>query len=351
MAFFSLFVVFFGIVVFILSVMALIGIVCLIAGLVKRKNSIKQGKKASYGLMKAGIFFLGVPVMLVRFLVLSTIGSTLKTHLLRLGHKNVVDKWKNERVISEENASREAIEELLEAADHNDRSAIIALFPENLQKDFDLGRQVDHFLEEYSGKFSGLELEYKGGGGQRSTHYGHVVYELSCDYEVVKDGERYYIEIYACYQNTDHPEEVGITYFSMDSERGEVFYDEIRDHPWDWEEYYISARFDVGEDYETRRVGGYPWKFTPIDRTITKEQIISAYNNAHNLNDLIEKLGEPNGIKRDLGRVLYEIESENDEPRYAEMNFDYYERIVSILTICGPEQGSEAYEWFEKPKD
>lgn len=343
MAFIPILFLYLFIAICILLVMLVTGIIILIIGLRKKKKYVGQGKKSPYILITLGSILILIPISIVGFIFISQLISDIRLKIARKGYDSCTDRWKNEWV-SDSEASDEALEWIIEAAENGDKDAICSVFTEEIQNDPDLDIQIDKFIEEYPRGFSELEFDFKGGSSPGSSEDGKSINQFYYSYEVIKDGKYYYIEIGGCNENDYDSDKVGIEYFIFKSERAEVYYDDISEEIHEYSE-YICADIDVEGDFETRRVWGYPWKFYDIDRTITKEEVIDAYKSSRGLDGIREKLGEPNGINLIRREVLYELEDVNGEPRYAEIGYDYYELIDGDMHICGPTQ--EYSEWID----
>lgn len=343
MAFVSMFFVFILICIGILVLMFLLGSILLIIGLIKKKKYENQGKKAPKLLIISGSILLGIPILIVGVIFITGISSEIKTRIQRKGYDSCIDKWKHEWV-SDHAASDEALEWIIDAAEKQDKEAIMSVFTEEIQDDEKLSQQIDAFLEDYPGGFAEIEFDQKGGSSPGSVRDGKVVNQFYYSYEGVKDGEYYYIEIGGCNQNEEDSDLVGVEYFILKSERAEVYYDDISEDGHTYSE-YILADVHVNGDFETRRIWGYPWKYYDYDRTITKEEMIQAFRSYERLADIEERLGKPNGVNLALREVVYEIESEDGNPRYAILTYDYYKHIVGGLQLAGETQ--ENSEWID----
>ncbi len=340
MAFISLIAVYLLIFIVILAILAFIGIVLLVFGLVKRKKAVQRGKKYPYVFIVLGILFLAPSVLTLGGVIITAVSTAVQVKIAdTIGYDNCVDRWKN-RWISESEAEEMMLEEFIEAAESRDKDALMALYTGEIQNRGELSGQVDEFLSGYPGGFSADDFESDGahseGGG------GETIFDS--DYEGVKDGEWYYISFGACCMNDDNEDKIGLQYFYFKSEKAKVLEDR-NDYEYPVDSLYIDAEFQVEGEYETRRVGDYPFEFVPVDRKLTKEQVIDAVKSARTIEELTEILGEPNGSNERMRELLYELVPEDGKPRYAVIVHDNYGRIILNCTHFEGETGSG--QWLD----
>lgn len=340
MAFISLLAVYLFIFIVILAILAFIGSIFLVIGLVKRKKAAEQGKKYPYVFIVLGILFLAPSVLTVGGVLVTAVVSTVQIKIAdTIGYENCVDKWKN-RWVSDSAAEEAMLEEFIEAAESRDKDALMALYTDEIQNRAELSGQVDEFLAAYPGGFSADDFE---SDGAHSESGGGEAY-FDTDYEGVIDGEYYYISFSACHSNDEHEERVGLRYFYIKSEKAKVLEDR-NDYVYATDSQYIDAGFSVEGEYETRRVGGYPFEFVPMDRKLTKEQVIDEIKNVRTIEELTEILGEPNGRSERLSELLYELVPEGGEPRYVVITYDNYGRIILNSTHFEGTTGSG--QWLD----
>ena len=340
MAFISLLAVYLVLFIVLLAILAFIGSVLLVFGLVKRKKAVQRGKKYPYVFIVLGILFLAPSVLTVGGVIVTAVVTTVQVKIAdTIGYDNCVDRWKN-RWISESAAEEAMFKEFIEAAESRDKEALMALYTDEIQNRGELSGQVDDFLAGYPGGFSADDFESDGG----SSESGDGETQFDVDYEGVKDGKYYYISFGACCANDDNEDKIGLQYFYMKSEKAKVLEDR-NDYVYAIDSLYIDAGFQVEGDYETRRIGGYPFEFVPMDRKLTKEQVIDAVKSARTIEELIEIIGEPNGSKERMSEVLYELVPEGGEPWYAVITHDNYGRIILNSTYFAATEGSG--QWLD----
>jgi hypothetical protein len=345
MAFISMVFVFLAIVAFALCVISFIGFIILLISVIKLRKNRKQGVKPKKAGIVIGSALFFLPAAIVSFLVMCGLFSNAKLKIQRLGYKNLTDKWKMEW-ISDSEARNDVVTDFIKAADEGDKEKIMSMFTDNIQKDEKLSTQTDEFLKEYPKGLYGLEFE-KHGGGSGGSYSEKITFSASA--EVVKDGETYYLHFGGCSNSKENKEEVGLEYFYINSEKAEVLEDDITVDYYGNEVNestdYISAKINVDGDYTTRRISAYPYKYYEKDRKLTKADAVAAVKKSRKVSDLEEILGEPNSNNVRLQRVVYELEPENDEPRYMVVGYDYYEIISqNLVYIAGTE---DTCEWEE----
>ncbi len=324
MAFISMFFAFFVIIIFILAGMFFAGLLFLIIGLVKKKKAKITGKKYYRIFIGLGSFLMGIPLVLVGFVVVSSIVSDIKLEKARQSYESFVDKWKNEDVYSDR-AGEEALEWILEAADNKDIDKLTMVFTEEVKGDSRFSRELNEFLDAYPGGLSGLEIDSDGGSNPSGSVDGKKEEYIYYSYKIIKDGEYFYINLGACIHNDYDYSKVGIEYFHIKSERAKVYYQDILEEYSDDE--YILAQDEVTGDFTTKRLNGHPIKFYEFDRVITQSKLESAVRISKNIDDLKKGLGEPNLNHLRMREVVYEVKMEDGSTAYAEIGYDYYGRL------------------------
>jgi hypothetical protein len=332
MAFVAIFLIFLIIAVCVLVFIGFIGLVIFIVSLIKRHSDKRNGRKVHKLGMIVGIVILMIPIGIVGSIVGSMVVSSIRTRIARMGYTNVTDRWRNEWV-SERQAEEDVISCINEAVESGDKSAVAGLFSQNVQRDSALTKQIDDFFAECPTDLSSYTADYQGGssGGDGDTE------SFDCSYELKRDDEVLYVSFGGCCHNREDKDEVGLEDFSIRSEKAEVLtHIESDDNS---ASKYIIAEINVAEDFETRRVWGHPYRFTPMDRSLTKAEVVDAVQNSRSLSDLVNAIGEPNGNCESGKRVVYEVESPDDKPRYAVVYYDYYERVEKNNVYFASDEG------------
>lgn len=300
---------------FIFLFVFLAGLAMFIVGLVTKIRAKSQNRKKIYPNVLLG---LSIPIMLVPLLFIL---------LFAAGFYYEITKPSDHVIFNEK------IEEFFDAADNNDKQAIYDMFSKSAQ-DSELEKQIDEFLEVYPAH---PEIEYtESVGGGSSTVDG--MEELTSQFVFSKDGEDYYCYMNYTIENYESPEEVGISLLVIESP--EVYCDESVTNPND-NGFYVNLSKDY--DYETVRISGYPYIYTPYDRTITEEQVIEFFKSNVDFTDFKNKFGEPN--VKDNG-YCYELQNVDGEKRYLRMYVQEYNYAITSATIV-----DDVGEYFDEILD
>lgn len=281
----------------------IIGVVLLAVGLItrylaKKKQQVKRFPKVLIGL---AIPMLILPVVLTAVFVGNRILDAVKNPI---------------QYQSEETLFNEKVDEFFEAANRNDAEGIYDLCAASVKKENPaLREQIDAFLDEYPGQPDTNERggPVGSGGGWRD---GKEFSTLSDVFAFTKDGANYYCNLAYTYIDETDPEEVGIQYLAIWSEK--VYCDETFEFP-DRNGIYIQLESD--KTYSTRRIGGYPEIFVEYDRKITEQQVRDFLAESTSLSKFKQQFGEPNSDDPNLVCV-YEIEGSNGGKYYAELYYD-----------------------------
>ena len=251
-------------------------------------------------------------------------------------YDNPVDEWRNEQGYASESEARDnAISWLLSTADSGDRSTFAGLFAQVISSKENFNAQLDSFFESYPKGFSECELNRIGGHGGSSYDYGDVEHHWSDSYTCFLDGEWYYIYLSFCYQNTKAPDEVGITFFSI--ENLEAF---AVDESYSED---VVCRIADESEVTARLIYGRGFVFEPTpERSITLEQMQGYLKNCDNIWELIELIGEPNVTKKYSNATgcdyYYELASADGSPLYAYIVAGYLSGEIYYGHVCNDEK-------------
>lgn len=315
MAFVSMVLVFLIIVLIILGFLFITGLIFLIIGLVKKSKPKNIGKKSPIVCIVTGSILLALPVLTTLVLVVTGVSSSISTAIKRSDYENVTDKWRNERV-SDHEAADGAIKELLESADTGNRETFAKTFTPNIQGSEDFDDALDKFFEEYPVGLSECELDGGNVGSSGSYNYGHNVLTGGAYYTCMLDDEWYYIGMNFCYENTDSPDDVGITFLCVENLEANALDVEYSDDE------YLVCSIKSENEVTARLIKGKGFIFEPTPgRVITEEQMREYLEKYDTLRELSLEIGEPNVVKKYSNCTgydyYYELASENGEPRYA----------------------------------
>ena len=97
----------------------------------------------------------------------------------------------------------------------------------------------------------------------------------------------------------------------------------------------LTVVADCPGDYETRRIGDTPYIFTPIDRSITREDLTAFLETEDRWEMFTARFGEPNAETWGGISVYYELVPEEGQARYAHIytkDFgDGVERVSNVF--------------------
>ena len=254
--------------------------------------------------------------------------------------------------IGAENAKTEAIQTLLSSADNGDRQTFMNCFSAELRSDVDFNDNVDKFLAAYPKGLS--ECILSGGLGAES---GFDPVEASTYYECNLNGQWYHIDLALCSKNSNDPDKVGVTYFTIMNTEGRAVYNEARNQYstysyYNGSEYQDSAYYDIkyllcdiksSSEVTARFIGGDAFLYTPTSsKKLTALEMKTLLSTADRLDDpnIINTIGKANAsIKYDNHTsytYYYELLPEKGEPRYACISaFPNYGEIGSAY-VCTP---------------
>lgn len=215
MAFISLIFVYLVFFAIIMGVISVIGLIFLIIGLVRKQKH--KGKKSPIVCMTIGIILLAIPLVTTVTTVVAFMTSMNDVHE-STDYVSVLNKWYNINVDADE-AADEAINELLEAADTEDRSRFQKMFSVNTRKKNDFDIVLDNFLESYPVGLSECELD-KGEILDSNLHVNdNNVKAAAVVYVCNLEGKTYYIGMDFCYKNKPSMNDIGVeSFYIMDEE-------------------------------------------------------------------------------------------------------------------------------------
>lgn len=294
----------------ILAILFILGLTFLIVGLVKKGKAKNRGKKAPLVFIIVGIVFLVLPVGCGTVALLSGATSSVKTAIQRRLYEHPTDRWKKEWV-TDNSAADEAIHTMLEAADNGDRELFESFFSEEIQNRPDFEQRMERFWKKYPGGLyrEGIKPE-NGVSGGASYDHGSVVKDGYATYSIESGGQWYFISLELHYQDTDHPEKVGVTGFILgDLVRRALLLEEANDVTSEYEMSYIDCQINNDPSIEAKRIGGIPriWNETP-EQKLTKEEMRDLLSSCYSVQDLIDKgVGEPNAEFKMSNATGYEV--------------------------------------------
>lgn len=213
----------------------------------------------------------------------------------------------------------QAVDDFFAAVDARDVEAAKALFAPNVRKEVpDIDQRLERLFSFYSGQTERCERDGNTAEWSASNDYGVRTENLEDWFALVSGGTNYYCRFSYTYRDDENPNNVGIQYVDLVSEK--VVCNE--DFKWP-EDIGIYVREDAPGDYQTARIGGFPEIYTPIDREMKKEDILKFLENSDSFLEFKARFGEPNAEQVPYCSYAYELPEENGEKRYASFLVDH----------------------------
>lgn len=340
MAFIGLFFMFIFIVICIIGFISFVGLIVTTVSVVKNIKRSKNGVPTKKGGLITGILMFLLPIILIILLVVGGVVSSVKLKIERMNYDTVIDKWENEDISAYE-ASWDIYNALLEAAESGSKEEIAELFSQERNKEM-MSQQIDEFLAVYPiGFYEQAEVILDSFADSGEYREDYRIESMLVDFEVLYQNESYYVIIRACFDNTKNPEHLGITQAEILSQQAYYLWRQDMDNK-DKPQLVINCDM-TDHGFETRKIHGVVYKFTEIDRTITKEEVIEFLEKDRHNGNFIKKFGEAN-VKQDNDTIrYYELTPVNGKPLYLKMDFgggsffDLSEcKLCDDVTYIGP---------------
>ena len=354
MAFASMIMFFLAIILLILGILFVAGLIFLIIGIVKKKEPKNKEKKYSIVFIVIGtLLSLSAAVSIVIVLVVSLISNT-KTAIKRTQYECVPDKWRNERV-QDHKAAQEVLDVLLKAADDRDKEAFALNFTPEIQERSDFDDTLDTFFNSYPEGFSECDIEVGPVGGGGSYNYGHNVLNAGTSIDVVMNGEWYTIGLSFCYVNTDNPEKVGVTNFTIRNLGGAAYFrNEYSKEPDYLKDEYLICSIMSDQEISARLINGMPflWTDTP-EAKLTEDEMRELLNNYRDkgigIPEVHDVIGEPNARIKWFNSTgydyYYELAQEEDGiPRYVHICTSTAKGRIIDAYLCDSKK-----QYYDKP--
>ena len=330
--------------VIIIGIIGLIaGVILLTAGLICRKKPEHQGKRFPKIFIVAGSILVCIPVLTVGIAAVTGLLSTLRSD------DSIPEHWRNTWTISENTAADEAIKALMKAAGEGDRDALAKCFAAELQNSPDFSKELDSFLEEFPAALSGCELDGSSTGSSGSYDYGHNVRTAGAKYECELNGEKYYISLDFCFENTDEPDKVGVTYFSVRNLEARALYIEEVNRDPESKRPTIECDIKSSEEINARLIDGIPYIWHPTSgKKLSEDEMRQLLSKTDSMDDLIRSIGEPNVSFKSYNSTgydfYYELSSEESEAQYAHITAGSPKGEIYHAYLCTAEK-----EFYDEP--
>lgn len=262
--------------------------------------------------------------------------------------RTVPEHWQKSRV-NENQAADEAVKALLKAADDSDKEAFGKCFADKLRCGANFNDYADDFFSEYPAGMSECKLSDGSVASSGSFDYGHNIQTASASYDCELEGEHYFITLCFCFENTDEPEKVGVTYFAVRDLAATAVYRSRDTYCDDEDDTYSTDKPCTlcermsGSGVEARLIDGsaYLWKETG-NEALSADEMRALLDQVTDLKDekFINTAGYANVEYKFRSATgydyFYELKSENGESRYARIaTSSPYGRIIDAY-LCTP---------------
>lgn len=208
---------------------------------------------------------------------------------------------------------QEPIDEFFAAVGARDPEAVKALFSPNVREaDADLEENIQALFDLCPGPVDECVMTSPV-GASKHIGWGESAVTVHNTFPVVCQGMNYYCTF--GYTTRDEADEgnVGIRFVVFVTEKvqsNEEFRDSL--------EYGdgLTVVPDCPGDYETRRIGDRPFIFTPIERSISADELTAFLQSNGSWTAFTDRFGRPNAESWPSS-YYYELEPEDGQPRYA----------------------------------
>ena len=271
-------------------------------------------------------------------------------------YNNLVEKWSNSYT-SWNTANDDVIQYLLNGIESRDVEVISNMFSEETRNKSNFQSEVNEFLENVPENFN--EYTYKAISSSQPGSYskGTSTRELNSSYIFQKDNKVIYLSYSGYIENDSEKSKIGLEKLYLQSAEAKILEREEendiqskylfmmpdgsdyreRTTTDNQEKYVIKDNqilvcyIDVDEEFEFKIIKNYyPYRFNSYDRSITKDELINAYEQSRKVEDIVSLLGDPNAISysRTVKNILYEVK-DMDTTIYAFIDYDVYYRLGS----------------------
>lgn len=230
-----------------------------------------------------------------------------------------INKWAENRYNgTEKEMFAKVIDEFITALDEQNAEAIKVLFAPNVvENNPQIDDTIQQLFEFYPGNTEGNDWD-ENFGGSYSNHYGSHESQIESPFAIFSDGTAYYCKIALMYENDDDRGEIGVQYVDFVSEKV------VCSEGFKWPDVPgLTLIENVGGDYQTRRIGGYPVKFSPVERTISENELVAFVSNSTSYSKFFEKFGVANATYVLESYKVYEVVMDSGENRYAVLWLNY----------------------------
>lgn len=334
-----------------LGLLILIGTIICLVSIIKAK---KQKKKIN----KISTLIGGVLIILPLVFITSIYDwkNEISQDDNTSDYNNLVEKWSNSYT-SWNTANDDVIQYLLNGIESRDIEIISNMFSEETRNKSNFQSEVNEFLENVPENFN--EYTYKAISSSQPGSYskGTSTRELNSSYIFQKDNKVIYLSYSGYIENDSEKSKIGLEKLYLQSAEAKILEREEendiqskylfmmpdgsdyreRTTTDNQEKYVIKDNqilvcyIDVDEEFEFKIIkNNYPYRFNSYDRSITKDELINAYEQSRKVEDIVSLLGDPNAISysRTVKNILYELK-DVDTTIYAFIDYDVYYRLGS----------------------
>lgn len=271
-------------------------------------------------------------------------------------YNNLVEKWSNSYT-SGNTANDDVIQYLLNGIESRDVEIISNMFSEETRNKSNFQSEVNEFLENVPENFNEYTYKAISSSQPRSYSKGTSTRELNSSYIFQKDNKVIYLSYSGYIENDSEKSKIGLEKLYLQSAEAKILEREEendiqskylfmmpdgsdyreRTTTDNQEKYVIKDNqilvcyIDVDEEFEFKIIkNNYPYRFNSYDRSITKDELINAYEQSRKVEDIVSLLGDPNAISysRIVKNILYELK-DVDTTIYAFIDYDVYYRLGS----------------------
>ena len=227
---------------------------------------------------------------------------------------------------------QEPIDAFFAAVDARDAEAVKAMFSPNVRaEDLELDGDIQALFDLYPGPTEDCVMRSPVGASQH-IGWGENMNRVHNLVPVVCQGVSYYCSFSYTIKDEADEGNVGVTRVVFLTEKVQAN-DEFRRELETGDGLTVAA--DCPGDYETRRIGDTPYIFTPIDRSVTREELTAFLETEDRWEAFTARFGEPNAETWGGISVYYELVPEEGRARYAHIytkDFgDGVERVSNVF--------------------
>lgn len=205
----------------------------------------------------------------------------------------------------------QVLDDFIAAMDAHDSEAIKGMLSLNARRSEDLDEQIKQLFEFYPGQTQGHDWDGEHVQGEYTDNFGFGYSQICCGLTLFSEHTPYYCHITFRYSDT-LKSGIGIHRICMVSEK--VYCSEGFTWP---QESGIHVIEDADGDYQTRRVGGSPVVFVPVERTLSETDITAFLNDNTDYSAFTAVFGAPNAERFSEVFPIYEIVPDDSSARYA----------------------------------